>query len=170
MILNKTNYNQDFYKQIAKQKLVKDPVFYLGIIGMCLYCYTGIYYLMLGYKQILGYICLIFAFVLTPIFCFILPYRTNCKKYKKTMELTHNNDYIVEVKFSNESLNVKNSLKKSELHNYKEIKSIVVKDNLITIKIKGFDPIYMDKNSFVDSTYDDFKNFLTARSNIKFKD
>ena len=105
--------------------------------------------------------------ILIPIFCLILPYTTNCKAYDKAMELTKGKEFKVEVKFSGQSLNMKNTLGQSELHSYKEVKSIKVSSNLITINIKKGNPIYIDQNSFINSTFDDFKQYIEFVSDIK---
>ena len=166
-IINRTNYDKNFYKLIAGQKLIKDPVSLFGSIAIVLCCYNGVTALIGGEYSIYTIINLILGLVLIPIACFVSPYKRNCKAYEKAMELTKNKPFIVEVKFSLDSLNMKNILSQSELHKYSEVKSINVKSNLIVININKGNPIYIDKGGFVENTYDDFKSFINRNSKIK---
>ena len=65
---------------------------------------------------------------------------------------------------------MKNSLNQSELHEYRDIKSINIKNNLIIINLKKGNPIYMDKNSFISSSYNDFKEYINVVASIKIVD
>ena len=167
-IINKTNYDSKFYKLIASYKLTKDAISFIGTVGVVLCCYSGITALMSDKYEITTYFYLILGLVLIPLTCFVLPYRRNCKAYDEAMKLTKGKEFIVEVKFSLDSLNMKNSLSQSELHKYSEVKSINIRGNLIVINLKEGNPIYINKESFIDSTYDDFKTFVNRNSEIEF--
>ena len=167
-IINKTNYDKNFYKLIASYKLTKDAISFIGTVGVVLCCYNGVTALINGIYEIPTYIYLILGLVLIPITCFVLPYRKNCKAYDEAMKLTKGKELIIEVKFSLNSFNMKNSLSQSELHKYSEVKSINVRGTLIIIYLKEGKPIYINKQSFVDNTYDEFKEFINKNSKIKF--
>lgn len=169
-ITNKTDFDKNFYRIIASQRLLKENIAYLGVFAMCLSAYAGIKSLLNSASNISAYIYLAMGFILVPIFCFYIPYKTNCEYYEKAMKVTHNKPLIAEVKFSEDSFNMKNSLSQSEFHKYKDVDSIQVKKSLITINIKKSHPIYMNKDGFVDGTYNDFKLFIKQHSSIKFYD
>lgn len=169
-ILNKTTYSKQFYKKIASSKIFKDPITFLGTIACCFACYTGTTTLMGAGINIIAIIYLVLGLIIVPIFCFFLPYSNNCKAYDRMMELTKNKEFYAETKFSNLSFNMKNSLGQSELHDYKDIKSINIKNDLIIINLKKGNPIYMDKNSFVSSSYNEFKEYITTTASIKIND
>ena len=166
-ILNTTNYDKEFYRKIAGQKFLKDPIVFFGVIMICLSCYSGSTLLINNGISFISIIYLIMGLLIIPFFCLYLPYSTNCKAYEKVMKLTKGKEFIVDIKFSGQSFNMKNTLGQSELHNYKEIKSIKVSSNLITININKGNPIYLDQNSFVNSSFDDFKEYIEFVSNIK---
>lgn len=169
-ILNKTIYTKDFYRKIASSKILKDPITFLGTVACCIACYTGTITLMNVGINLTAIIYLVLGFVVIPFFCFFLPYSNNCKAYNRVMELTKNKEFSAEIKFSNQSFNMKNSLNQSELHEYRDIKSINIKNNLIIINLKKGNPIYMDKNSFISSSYNDFKEYMNAVAFIKIVD
>lgn len=165
-IINSTNYDKNFYKLIAGQKLFKDPISLVGAFAAVLCCYSGVTSFVDSNYEISTFLYLILGLVLIPIFCFILPYRKNCSAYKEAMKLTKGKPFLIEVKFSLNSLNMKNSLSQSELHAYSEVKSINVKGNLITIILEKGNPIYINKEAFVDCKYEDFKSFIKRNSEI----
>ena len=169
-ILNKTIYTKDFYKNIASSKIFKDPITFLGTVAICFSCYSGTVTLMSAGINVTSIIYLVLGLVLIPFCCFYLPYSNNCKAYDRVMEMTKGKEFFAETKFSKQSFNVKNSLGQSELHNYKDVKSINAKNNLIIINLKKGNPIYIDKNSFVSSSFDDFKEYLNAVASIKIID
>lgn len=165
-ITNSTNYDKYFYRLIAGQKLFKDPISFIGTFAVVMCCYSGVTLLVADKYEISTYLYLILGLLLIPFVCFVLPYRRNCKAYEQVMKLTKGKPFIINVKFSLDSLNMKNSLSQSELHKYSEVKSINVKGNLITINLDKNNPIYINKESFVDCTYDDFKSFIKNNSEI----
>lgn len=165
-IINSTDYDKNFYKLIAGQKLFKDPISFVGAFAVVMCCYSGITLLVSGQYEISTYLYLVLGLVLIPVLCFVLPYRKNCKAYEEAMKLTKGKPFIINVKFSLDSLNMKNSLSQSELHKYNEVKSISIKGDLITISLNKGNPIYINKKSFLDCTYDDFKLFIKKNSEI----
>ena len=167
-IINRTNYDKKFYKLIASYKLTKDAISFIGTVGVVLCCYNGVTALINGIYEMTTFIYLLLGLILIPITCFVLPYRRNCKAYDEAMKLTKGKDFIVDVKFSLDSLNMKNSLSQSELHKYSEVKSINIRGNLIVINLKEGNPIYIDSQSYIDNTYDDFKAIINKNSEIKF--
>lgn len=166
-IINSTNYDKNFYKLIAGYKLTKDIISFIGALGVVLCCYNGVTALVNGKYEINTFMYLLLGLVLIPLTCFVLPYRRNAKAYDEAMKLTKGKSFIIEVKFSLDSLNMRNSLSQSELHKYSEVKSINVRGNLIAITLKEGNPIFINKESFVESTYNNFKEFITKNSEIK---
>lgn len=169
-ITNQTNYNQEFYKMIAGEQISKDPIVLLGTIGVGFCCYVGTKGLFVNAKTLEPYLCLILGLIIVPICCFFLPYKNYCNAYKRAMKLTNNKDFIVEVKFSFESLNMKNNLKQSMLHNYENVSSIDIKKNLIIIRLKKEKPIYINKESFIDATYEEFKEYMNKNTKVKINE
>lgn len=169
-IINKTNYDSKFYKLIASYKLTKDPISFIGTFGVVMCCYNGVTSFINGKYETSTFLYLILGLVLIPICCFLLPYRKNCKAYEQAMKLTKGKPFIINVKFSLDSLNMKNSLSQSELHKYSQVKSINVKNNLITINLDKGNPIYINSQSFMDCTYDDFKLFIKNNSEIEINE
>lgn len=169
-ITNSTNYDKYFYKLIAGQKLFKDPISFVGAFAAVMCCYSGVTSLVSAKYEISTYLYLILGLVLIPFICFVLPYRNKCRAYEEAMKLTKGKPFIVNVKFSLDSLNIKNSLSQSELHKYSEVKSINVKGNLITINLEKGNPIYINKESFLDCTYDDFKLFIKNNLDIEINE
>lgn len=166
-ITNSTNYDKNFYKLIAMHKLFIEPLSLIGAFAVVLCCYYGVTLFVGGVYDTTTFVYLALGLILVPITCFVMPYKRNSNAYEEAMRLTKGKPYVVTVKFSLDSLNKKNSLSQSALYKYSEVKSINVKGNLIIIKISKRNPIYMNKESFVDSTYDDFKMFLAKNSEIK---
>ena len=169
-IINRTIYSKEFYKTIANYRLFKDSTSLIGIIAALLSSLIAIATIIANPSNTNGYIYLAIGLLFVPICFFYLPYKTNCDAYKQTMKKTGNKDFIVEVKFGPQSLNMSNNIKQSGLHYNTDIKSIKVKNNLIVVNFRSDFPLYIDKNSFVDCTYDDFKKYIQRNTKIIVKD
>ena len=99
---------------------------------------------------------------------FILPTLRSKKMYKRYLAINNYEQLLESVNFYNDIFEVISSNGSRVSISYKNLKKIYNRNNMLIFLCKEDILVFIKKDGFEQGTYDDFKTFITTKTNLNF--
>ena len=166
-MINRYKYTKDIIEEY--QNAWWSNEFRIGNISMIITTFIAIGLLLQAIQRNTINFYTIFLLIMPLLYFIMFPIRKKksikieMDKYSKTYE---NTDNTIEIKVLNEKIEINTAGGKTEL-TYDKIKKYIETKNLIILLLKGDMTVALKKDSFVNGTEEECKNFLKEK--VKFK-
>ena len=167
--INKTNYTLRYFEKIARYNNIKGSNFYIMMRFVTFCAFIAITNFNKDTSHVIGYLYLLLALAIVPLFTFIMPKYSARRNYKKLMEETGKRELIVTTEIS-DKVTVHNSAGIIKAHHFDQIVTVSRYQGMMIIAFKDRDVIYLDLNGFKSGDPDKAISYVTEQAGVKLKD
>ena len=163
-IKNRTVFSKSFYHKVAVFNMLhteKVGSLVSFIVLVFIFIYSLFFKVDLSEKT---KIIMIICFTFFPILFFGIPYFLTIRKYRFAISQSKDNSYFIDTEIDKTNIRCKNNIGKVAVFQYYQITSLIESKDLIAIKTsKSKQPLYLNKNGFVNCDSSEVIDFLEEK-------